>query len=380
MGIAGLELFNYFLFDRKPLPYNQLPYGNCSERTIEIPIAIQFLLEAGAGKQEPFLEIGNVLAYYQALLDPHPSLANRHILDKFEEAPGVMNIDLMDYEKKHSLIVCLSTVEHIGQHAYGESKSGDGEIPLTAIRQIYNLLEPGGTALLTVPYGKLMDAGWLIQFSAEYLDLLFDAYGVPRDAASISYFQKQDMDMHLDVPRQAWIQCEKEALAETRFDSPFMFANGIAIIRLQKIGNDIPTATIPLTQTKNLHYTPAAAVTNLYFTPFIRPTGFDKDGRLPAHFPGYIFYGPSISLAPRRYLIQASVEIIGQGEFTIDITSDSCNKLLWSQTLSGSQYVEATLILTQEENNVDIRFYKHNTSECYIKVPSLLLTEEKNHS
>jgi hypothetical protein len=372
MGIADQTMFNYFLYDRKPLPYNQLPYGNCSERTIEIPLALRFLLDSSAGQNEPYLEIGNVLSYYQALLDPHPSLANRLVLDKFEEARGVLNVDLMEYEKKHRLILCLSTVEHIGQHAYGENKSGNREMPLSAIRRIYNLLEPDGSAFITVPYGKLMDVGWLIQFSAEYIELLFDSYGLPRQAATFSYFRKLDMDMHLNTPRQCWVQCNKEELAGSMFDSPFMFANGIALIHLRKVGKDVTASPVPA-RGNSLSYSPAPIIPNLYFTPFIRPAGFDKDGRLPAIRPGYVFYGPHITLEPRTYFIQAFVEIIGQGQFTIELTSNSGERLLWSHTLTHSANLKSSVNVVQEEKAVELRMYKHNQSECYVRVPSLLL-------
>lgn len=372
MGIADLELFNYFLCDREPLPYNQLPYGNCSERTIEIPIAIRFLRQMEAGIREPYLEIGNVFANYLSLLDPHPELKNRIVLDKFEEAPGVLNEDLMDYTRKHSLILCLSTVEHIGQHAYGEQKSGDREAPLLALRHLYNLLEPGGSALVTVPFGKLMDMGWLIQFSDEYLRLLTDSYGVPAEALEISYFRKLDMDMHLNNPKQCWIQCEKEELAEARFDSPFMFANGIAVIHMRKIGRDVASA--PLAH-EPLSFLSAPTVSSVYFIPFVRPAGFDKDGYFPAVRPGYIFYGPSLTLAPKKYVLQASFEIDGPGEFTLEMTSNQGQRLLWSRSILCSEQLSAPIVIEREEQQAEIRLYQHNSAQCRIRVPLLILTE-----
>lgn len=373
MGIAGREMFNYFLADRQPLPYNYLPYGNSSERAIEIPIALRFLHEEEAGVREPYLEIGNVLANYRSLLDPHPALANRVVLDKFEEAPGVMNVDLFDYAGKHSLIVCLSTVEHVGQHAYGESKSGDREAPLRAIRRIYNLLEPEGTALVTVPFGKLMDMGWLIQFSDEYLSLLTTAYGLPPEALDATYFRKLDMDMHLNNPRQCWIQCDKADLAETMFDSPFLFANGIAVLRIRKVGKDLTGEPLPR---EPLRYMPAPIVPNAYFAPFVRPTGFDKDGYFAAGRPGYVLYGPSLTLAPGRYAVRAEIEIDGHGEFTLEVTSERGRRLLWNHSVSRTERLHAGFAVEREEPHAEIRLYKHNVSPCRVRLPSLLLTEE----
>ena len=372
MGIAGLELFNYFLCDLEPLPYNRLPYGNCSERTIEIPIAIRFLRRMEAGLREPYLEIGNVFANYLPLLDPHPELTNRIVLDKFEEAPGVLNEDLMDYREKHALILCLSTVEHIGQHAYGEQKSGDREAPLLALRHLYNLLKPGGSALVTVPFGKLMDMGWLIQFSDEYLRLLTDSYGVPAEALDVSYFRKLDMDMHLNNPKQCWIQCGKEDLADKRFDSPFMFANGIAVIRMRKTGPDVTTEPRPH---EPLAFEPAPTVSSVYFAPFVRPAGFDKDGYFPAARPGYVFYGPSLTLAPKSYILEASFEIEGPGEFTLEVTSNRGRRRLWSRKFVRSERLSAPIEIKREEHQSEIRLYQHNAANCRVRVPCLVLNE-----
>lgn len=48
-------------------------------------------------------------------------------------------------------------------------KITDREAPLKAIAKIYGLLEPNGKALITVPFGKLTDGKWYIQFSQKYL-------------------------------------------------------------------------------------------------------------------------------------------------------------------------------------------------------------------
>ncbi|MFC5401653.1 hypothetical protein [Cohnella soli] len=373
MGFADMPLLNYFLYDCQPLPYNQLPYGNCSERTIELPIAMRYLQETMTGTDRPYLEIGNVLANYEELLAKQPTLANRIVLDKFEEAPGVLNVDLMDYDTKHKTILCLSTVEHIGQHAYGENKSGDREAPLRAIRRIYNLLEPDGTALVTVPFGQLMDIGWLIQFSGEYMDLLFDSYGVPREAASFTYFRKQDMDIHLNTPRQAWIQCERADMAEATFDSPFMFANGIAVLRLRKIGQDVHE-TAALMSRDDLVYRPAAAIPNVYFTPFVRPFAFDKNGYFPAHRSGYVFYGHPVSLPPNRYRLEATIEISGSGSFSLELTTANGRNTIWSRKLTGSETLQDEISIDGEAMDVELRCYKHSAWACHLRFPKLTLT------
>lgn len=372
MGIAGMELFNYFLHDRKALPYNRIPYNNCSERAIELPLAIDFLEERNAGQQVSFLEIGNVLNYYKPLLAANSSLLNRIVIDKFEQAAGVVNVDLFDYSAKHSTIVCISTIEHVGQHAYGEQKRGDREAPLRALSHIYDLLEEGGEALVTVPFGKLMDLGWLIQFSGDYLDLAASRYGIPEEAMKVSYFRKLDMEMHFDAPKQAWVQCEREELAETRFDNPFVFANGIAAIRMKKLRRAGRPASTKCDA--RLDYYPPVTVGSLYTLPFIRPTGYNVEGKLTAHSSGYVFYGPYLTLPAQTYLLEAELVMDGRGRFTFELTADSGHKVLWSRPVAQSGSIQDRITLASPEKEVELRLYKHNDSVCQIRAPKLLLT------
>ncbi|PYI52116.1 hypothetical protein [Paenibacillus flagellatus] len=370
MGMTTLEKMNYFLFDRKPIAYNRINYNNCSERAVEIPIAVRFLLDSGAGTDAPYLEIGNVLSYYAPLLAPHPALANRQVLDKFEQCPGVLNVDLMDFATKYSRIVSLSTVEHVGQHAYGENKIGDREAPLFAIQKIYNLLEPGGLALITVPFGKLMDLGWLIQFGDDYLNSLVDRFGLPPEAVTLSYFKKLDMDMHFEAPRQVWIQCGPESLAETTFDSPYVFANGIAVIRLRKVSGDVDVRPQPAA---HFRYHPPVAVGSLYAPPFIRPHGYDHDGWMPVDRAGYAFYGPYVPLAPQTYELRAYVEVLGHGHFTLNVSTQSGSRTLWSHSFSQTAQIEARIPVAAAAGDAEIRLYKHNDSPCRVRVPVLVL-------
>ncbi|THF79048.1 class I SAM-dependent methyltransferase [Cohnella fermenti] len=375
-GIAGMELFNYFLHNGKPLPYNRIPYNNCSERAIELPLALEFLERREAGTRHAYLEIGNVLNYYKPLLERSPELANRTVIDKFEQASGVVNVDLMEYERKHDTVVCISTLEHVGQHAYGEQKRGDREAPLRALRHVYDLLGEDGEALVTVPFGKLMDLGWLIQFSADYLDLAFSRYGIPKQAMEVSYFRKLDMEMQFDAPKQSWIQCDRSELAETRFDNPFVFANGIAAIRLRKRGTTAAARPPAPQADAALAYHPPVIVGSLYTLPFNRPAGYDLQGKLSSHSSGYVFYGPFLSLQPGAYLLQAEVALDGHGRFTLELTAEEGCKVLWSRPLSEPCSLEAVIHLPAAENDVELRLYKHNDSACRVRLPKLLLTAE----
>jgi glycosyltransferase involved in cell wall biosynthesis/SAM-dependent methyltransferase len=232
-----------FIFNSQRLPYNRLKHNNnpASERAVEIPIACNFLAELK--NQTRLLEVGNVLQYYPELIPTDiAEIQARRIIDKYETAAGVDQIDLMDLdpEQKYSGIVCISTVEHIGQgsdpeQAYGETQEKyDWQGPLKAIAKIYDLLSDNGRALITVPFGKFLERGWYIQFSQDYLNLLFEQYNIPINAVSASYLKLVNVDKSQPQP-SVWVQANHQELVSAQYNSPFPFANAIAILDLIKI-------------------------------------------------------------------------------------------------------------------------------------------------
>ncbi len=237
-----------FYFKGKPVYYNRISFNNLGERAVEIPIAFEFLANIttqNSGRDFKIMEVGNVLSHYENSLSEYLGLRPRRIVDKFEIAMGVDNVDLMDLpsEQKYDVIVSISTVEHIGQGAepssgsYGEKLvERDLETPLKAIAKIYDLLELGGQALITVPFGKLIDAGWFIQFDAKYLELLPSKYQIPETAISFHYFQKLGIELEKNNPLQEWIQLDPQKITQVEFNWPFPFANAIAVIELTKLG------------------------------------------------------------------------------------------------------------------------------------------------
>jgi hypothetical protein len=92
------------------------------------------------------LEVGNVCNHYEAL-------AHRGaVVDLYEEAPGVLNIDVLDLtiapEAAPLEIVTISTLEHV----WWDDEPVPGQ-SLTAMRHLHSLLAPGGRMLVTVPTG-----------------------------------------------------------------------------------------------------------------------------------------------------------------------------------------------------------------------------------
>lgn len=257
-----------FTFRDRHLFYNRIAFNNCAERAVEIPLAFDFL--ARQADKEPILEVGNVLQHYENALSDTLGIRHRHIIDKFEIGAGIKNIDLFDLDptQKYQTIISASTVEHVGQNCdprgmFGEQKrSADLEAPLKAIAKLYDLLEVGGRALITMPFGKLIDGGWYIQANAAYLDLLVTSYGLPRDALSIGFLHCIARERKWANPRQSWIESEPEQLTEVRYDDVHSGARAIAVLELTKATQ--PFSLKLASSPAHLHYERSALTQNLY--------------------------------------------------------------------------------------------------------------------
>ncbi len=82
-------------------------------------------------------------------------------------------------------ILAISTLEHIGIQHYGGVEEGSGDVK--AVEEIARLLQPGGMALITVPYGKVLTNDWMRVYDSERLKKLTGSlspvtieYGVSR--------------------------------------------------------------------------------------------------------------------------------------------------------------------------------------------------------
>lgn len=231
----------YFTVGTRTLAYNRIAFNNRAERAIEVPLALDFLAQYQGN--ERILEVGNVLQHYEHIVQQHFTSPPRRIVDKFEIGRDVENIDLMDMDSAHKFqaILSISTVEHVGQFCaptgeFGELEGQvDLEAPLKAIAKIYDLLDVGGCALLTVPFGTLTAGGWYIQFSADYLDILTTSYGLPRAALHVSTLKQVAREKRWSNPRQHWLEADMQTLHGIRYDSFLSGARAIAVLELQKL-------------------------------------------------------------------------------------------------------------------------------------------------
>jgi len=121
--------------------YHRYNFTFETERIVEVPILMRCIAEA-RGKR--ILEVGNVMSHY---------FDHRHdVIDKYERAPGVINVDVVDFRPKASydLIVSCSTLEHVG---WDEPAERDPEKIVRALENVTAMLSRGGQLVVTMPIG-----------------------------------------------------------------------------------------------------------------------------------------------------------------------------------------------------------------------------------
>jgi hypothetical protein len=182
-------------------------YGlGLDERIVEYP----WVLSRIAAGPEHLLDAGSTLNYPYLLDLPILNdktiviltLASRHL----EARP---NVSYLFDDLRHTLlrdaafqtIVCISTLEHIGLDntrlytSDGRYAERDLSGYRPAILEMFRMLAPGGRLLLTVPFGRAEDHGWLQQFDAAGLDRIVETFGT--EPAEQTYFRYDRRGWHL---------------------------------------------------------------------------------------------------------------------------------------------------------------------------------------
>ena len=301
------SLPSHFTFRGRSLPYNRVAYNVLGERAVEVPIAFDFLARQNpAGK---ICEIGNVLSNYEGAAENRERAVRRRVIDMYEKAPGVENIDMMELPPggKFDAVVCVSTVEHVGQNWLEAHADRDREAPLKAIAKIYDLLEVGGRALVTMPFGKLLDGWWYIQFSGEYLDLLATKYGIPEGAMTKGFLKRAAMEATLDNPRQLWVEAEENELGGVEYNSPLPYGNAVAVLELHK--QPAPFAFNPDAPPTPLRYHEPIIIGSVFGLEFFHHVRPNAAGEFLSEARGPIFSFAIDRPQPATYELLFSVEV-----------------------------------------------------------------------
>lgn len=213
-----LRAFNDGSFNERQLPPH---YGfRLDERIVEYPWCLK-RLSAGPGR---VLDAGSVLNFTE-LLD-QPELVSKQ-LTIFTLAPerrcywnrGISYAfgdlrELCFRESWFDAVVCLSTLEHVGLDntlLYSPDTQHNEVRPdtyLDAVRELRRVLRPGGKLLLSMPFGRHVNHGWLQVFDGAMVDRLLAAFG-----------PGSSTETHFRYEPGGWVVSSREASAEaTYFD------------------------------------------------------------------------------------------------------------------------------------------------------------------
>jgi hypothetical protein len=191
-----------FVFNGQKLKYFCRWYNitTQNERAIEIPI-VQSILRGNSGK---ILEIGNVLSHYFPV--------KHDIVDKYEVAKGVRNADAVDFDtaERYAVIVCISTLEHIGWDETPRSSPEEGRQKiLCTIANLKRLLAAKGKIVVTAPIGYNPNLNFLLKRKEiDFKDMFF-----------LKRISKDN----------EWQQTNAEDAMESKFGDPYPFANGLLV-------------------------------------------------------------------------------------------------------------------------------------------------------
>jgi SAM-dependent methyltransferase len=191
--VAQLAFLEYVFSDEGLLhavARGRLPRGygaGLDERVIEFP---WLLAQAPHGRT---LDAGSTLNHAHILDRVQPLVDDLHIVtlapepESFPER-GVSYVyaDLRELPYRNGLfdtVISLSTLEHVGKDnsQYGGSTGEDDpdEELGRAVAELRRVVAPGGTLLVSVPYGRREDHVWFRQFDEEDVERLL-AFAEPR--------------------------------------------------------------------------------------------------------------------------------------------------------------------------------------------------------
>jgi SAM-dependent methyltransferase len=161
-----------------------------NERVVEVPYAFRSLcrVEPGAkvldvGATESWVSLSlATLGYDVTALDPRPNPLSHERLRSV-----VARVEDWDEGGDFDVVLCLSTIEHIGTQAY-EQEATDRRADLDAMRRMLELTRPSGVLVLTTAVG---------QASVDDLGRVYDRTGLDEllegwDVDDLTLVQRRD--------------------------------------------------------------------------------------------------------------------------------------------------------------------------------------------
>jgi SAM-dependent methyltransferase len=203
--------------------------ANFDERVVELPWV--FAQEPGGR----VLDAGSALNHQWLLRRLLPRVDELHVVTLAPEPQSFNSLgvsylyaDLRDLPLRDGIydtVISVSTLEHVGMDntSYGAAhdvSSDAREASRQAVRELRRVVAPGGRMLITVPFGRAEQHGWLRQFDRGQLDELIDAAG--------------PADVEIAVWRNSggWQPVEPAAAADARYGEHKAEAVAVVAIRV----------------------------------------------------------------------------------------------------------------------------------------------------
>jgi SAM-dependent methyltransferase len=242
-----------------PEPAPSTPALGTNERSVEVPWALQRI-----GGARRVLDVGCSTSDYLAELAQDEPHRGRRVYGLDPDAPQpIRNVGIVKGTvvappfptASFDLILCISTVEHVGLPIYGQHEFPHGDI--LAMRHVRRLLAPGGRLLVTVPFGRAQVNPWFRVYSGGSLRRLMSGF---RALSVAFYCLRADGE-------GSYEPCRAADLRGAGYDFEHMRAEGVALVELAPSGS--------------LSFLLARALTRLSLW-FDRLTGKEKPFLLPS--------------------------------------------------------------------------------------------------
>ncbi|AKD24655.1 hypothetical protein CL55_00003220 [Polynucleobacter duraquae] len=189
----------HFTFDGVRLEYFYHLYNKTyeNERIIEIPIISHLINKYNLIE---YCELGNVVWNY--------GIRGHMVIDKYDLSSSVLKEDIATYKpsKKIANMISISTLEHVG---WDEGERGYDKVGQAFNNIMNNVIIQGGYFIYTFPVG--------------YNPFLDNYILKNKNLFKKLFFMKR---ISID---NVWVETNLEDCMNTKFDSPFINANGLVI-------------------------------------------------------------------------------------------------------------------------------------------------------